>query len=433
VCLHVFIQALCARLNIYKKEFEDLRQMGYAKNKYIEDQERGYSSGSDVFICQKHFGDDDIERYIQNLGTFENECSFCNDDDKEEPSVTINSDVLLSGILACIFRSYDHPANGLAYESAEGGYQGDVYGTLELLNEIIPLDADYEVLEYLAHEIIQAEWTEGEFYGNSYSEELSYLWNNFSYLIKHKVRYLFKEIEPNQHEDGPQNESYSILESIGNSIIKLNLFVNIPEKTNLFDQDVVIYRARQHGSTEEVKSCKHIGSPPSEKASSSRFSAEGISMFYGAENEKTAIEEIINRDEPTDIISIAEFYPAAELTLIDLRNINKIGFFNFEAVDLYEPSRFLSTFVHQVSIKLDKNQNRRIEFVPSQVVTEYFRHVLPSKAGIPIKIIYKSAQNKGCDCYVIFADNEQCKDEEDVDDRTVMIFRKLEVMKVSDL
>jgi len=408
--------------------------MGYAKNKYIEDQERVYSTGSDIYFCQKHFGDNDIKRYIQKLGTFEKECSFCKDYDQEEPSVTINSDVLLDVVVACICRSYDHPANGLAYRSAEGGYRGDVYDTLELLNEIIPLDADYEVLEYLADEIIQTEWTEGEFYCNSYSEELSYLWNDFSHLIKHKVRYLFKEIAPNQHEDGYHNEPHSILESIGNSIIKLNLFVNLPEKTNLFNQDVVIYRARQHASTQEVESCKDVGSPPSEKASSNRFSAEGISMFYGAENEKTAIGEIIDREQPTDFISIAVFYPATELTLIDLRNINEIGFFNFEAIDLYEPSRFLSSFVHQVSIKIDKNQNRRIEFVPSQVVTEYFRHVLPSKAGITINgIIYKSAQNKGCDCYVIFADSEQCKDEKDIDERTVMIFRKLEVRRVSEL
>lgn len=406
--------------------------MGYAKNKYIEDQERGYSTGSDVFICDKHFGDSDIKTYIEKKGTADNICSFC--DDNEEPSVTINSDILLDGIVACINRSYDHPANGLAYETAEGGYQGDVYDTLELLNEVIPLDADYEILEYLANEIIQTEWTEAEFYGNSYSEELSYLWNNFSHLIKHKVRYLFKEIAPNQHEDGYHNEPHSILDSIGNSIIKLNLFVNLPEKTNLFNQNALIYRARQHKSAEEVKSCKDIGSPPNDKASANRFSAEGISMFYGAENERTAIEEIIDRDEPNDLISIAEFYPATELTLIDLRNINQIGFFNFDAVELYEPSRFLSSFVHQVSIKIDWSQNRRIEFVPSQVVTEYFRHVLPSKAGIEINgIIYKSAQNKGRDCYVIFADNEQCNDEKDIDEKTLMICRNINVRKVSEL
>lgn len=76
------------------------------------------------------------------------------------------------------------------------------------------------------------------------------------------------------------------LDSIGHSIIKLNLFVNIPEKTNLFNQNVLIYRARQHKPIEEVNSCDDIGSPPNDKACSNRFSAEGISMFYGAENEK---------------------------------------------------------------------------------------------------------------------------------------------------
>jgi len=409
--------------------------VGSAKNKYIEDQERGYSTGSEIFICEKHFGDPEIKRYILREGTRENKCLFCSEDQQEgETSVNINSDVLLDGIVSCISRSYDHPANGLAYESAEGGYIGNIYDTLELLSEVIPLDADYEVLEYLADEIIQTEWTEGEFYGNSYYEGLSYLWNNFSYLIKHKVRYLFKDVTPNQHEDGYHNEPHFILNTIGDLILKLHLFIGIPEKTNLFNQKIIIYRARQHRANEEVKTCKDICSPPNDKASCNRFSAEGISMFYGAENEKTAIEEIINRDESTDYISIGEFHPATALTLIDLRNIKKIGFFNFDNIDLYEPSQFLTNFVHQVSIKIDKNQNRRIEFVPSQVVTEYFRHLLPSKLDIPINgIIYKSAQNKDCDCYVIFADSERCKDEKDVDDETLLIFRKLEIRKVSEL
>lgn len=404
--------------------------MGRAKNKWIEDHERGYSTGSNIFICDQHFGDPDIKRYISREGIRERKCSFCD----EESSIKIHSDALLEVIVSCISRSYDHPANGLPYESAGGGYLGNVYDTLELLNEVIPLDADYEVLEYLSNEIIQTEWTEREFYGNSYSEELSNLWSKFSYLIKHKVRYLFKEIIPDENEDGYYKEPHSILNTIGDFIFKLRLFVNVPEKTNFFNQNKYLYRARQHNAPDEVQTCKDIGPPPYDKASSNRFSAEGISMFYGAENNETAIEEIIDRDQPAEYISIAEFYPGKQLTLVDLRNIQHIGFFNFDKIDLYEPCKFLRSFVGQVSIKVDKKQNRRIEFVPSQVVTEYFRHVLPSKAKFPIHgIVYKSAQNIGCDCYVIFADAEQCKDEKNADSETLLIFRKLEVKMVSEL
>lgn len=414
--------------------------MGRAKEKYLEDEERGFSLGDNIFVCEDHFDDSDIKSYIRTYGTNYDKCFFCDTDHFEDESFehkySIHIDTLLEGVVTCIKRSYDDPANGLAYESSEGGYIGNTYSTLELLNDIIPLNADYEVIEYIADCINQDIWTEEEFYGDKYHEELSTLWNNFSHLIKNRVRYLFNEVPHLLHEDNNYHKPLYILNTIADFIINLNLFTSIPKKTTLFNQAIVFYRARQHKYIDEIRVCKDICSPPNDKAGANRFSAEGISMFYGAENEKTALEEIINRDEPNEYITISEFYSARQLTLIDLRNNKKIGFFNFENVDLYEPSQFLVSFVHQVSKKLNPNQNKRIEFVPSQVVTEFFKHVLPSKSGKSIDgLVYKSAQNIGFDCYVIFADFEKCSDENNIDDETLLVLKKdsLRTEKVSKL
>lgn len=409
--------------------------MGRVKEKYLEDTENGFSVGSDIFICENHFGDSDIIEYINEHGVLDNECFFCGTLELEEeiPNSTykIHSDKLLKGIVSCIKRSYDDPANGLAYESAEGGYYGDTYYTYDLLNEVIPLDADEEVIQFIADSISQDLWTEAEFYGNPFHEELSYSWKKFSQLIKHQVESSSSVIFKGRYS----GKAFDILNTIIDFISDLNLFTNIPERTNLFNENIIIYRARQHKDIGEVNICKDICSPPSCYAGTNRFSAEGISMFYGAENEKTAIEEIINREKPEEYITIAEFYPSKQLKLIDLRNIKTIGFFNFENIDLYEPSQFLINFVQQVSVKIDPGQNKKIEYVPSQVVTDFFKSILPSKLGFSIDgLVYKSAQNNGSDCYVIFADNEQCEDEAGRDDCTLLIFKeKSKPQKVSEL
>ena len=143
--------------------------MGRAKEKYIEDHERGFISGNETFVCEEHFNDLDIKKFIQINGNSYEQCSFCSQNfvESQENKRTIHFDILLEGITACIKRSYDDPANGLAYETAEGGYMGQSYDTFELLNDIIGLDADYEVLKYIANQISQETWTEKEFYGST--------------------------------------------------------------------------------------------------------------------------------------------------------------------------------------------------------------------------------------------------------------------------
>ena len=215
-----------------------------------------------------------------------------------------------------------------------------------------------------------------------------------------------------------------ILKTIAEFIIELNLFTAFPENTQLYNQSDVLFRARQHSIIDEVKDFKDICSPPDQLAGANRFSAEGISMFYGAENEKTAIEEIIDRNYPNNYITVAEFISTRPLVLIDLRNKYTIGFFDFSNIHLYESSQFLMSFIHEVSKKFDSTQNKRIEFVPSQVVTEYFKHILPTKYGQQIDgLVYKSAQNNGSDCYVIFADSSKCSDEKNVRDDTLLIVK----------
>jgi len=409
--------------------------MGRAKQKYIEDDDLGFVTGRDLCVCEKHFTDKDISDYIKLNGNSISNCSFCDEKDGflegDNEYKAISWDILMHRIIPGIKHFYDDPANGLSYMSSEGGYQGATYDTLELLNEIICLEADYEVTEEIANTITGDIWTKSEFYSDNYANYLMYTWESFSKLVKYDVRYLFKEVNDNRDEFDPSYQSFKILENIGEFITKLNLLITVPCNTNFFDQEITLYRARQHKIDDEVIKCKDIGSTPGNFAGANRFSPEGISIFYGAEDELTAILEVINTEYPDEYLSIGEFYPTKELNLIDLRRIKPLGIFNVEEMELIEPSQFLSNFTIRISKKFNKDENERIEYVPTQIVTEYFRHVLPSQLKIPIHgLIYKSAQNLNKDCYAIFANENLCSDEINIHGETLLALRDKSIRRI---
>lgn len=408
--------------------------MGRAKEKHLEEQQEQFISGKNLVVCERHFDDQDILGFIRKNGDSNLECSFCEETDFDDEIGIVNKitwDDLLDRIVPCIHHFYDDPANGLMYDSSEGGYLGNTYNSLELLRDVIGIEADDEVIEEIADSISQEIWTEAEFYGDTYTGHLNYTWEVFSKLVKYEVRYVFNEIEiKSDNYDGVSQKPFLILKDIGRFISELNLVKTLPEKSNLFNQEMFLYRARQHKETDIVCTCGDIGPAPNKFAGANRFSAEGISIFYGAEDEDTAIKEVINSDKKDECISIGKFYPRQELNLIDLRQISSAGFFN-ENINLIEPSRFLKKFVENISKKIEKDGNERIEYIPSQIVTEYFRHVLPYFLGKEIHgIIYKSAQNIGKDCYAIFADRFKCKDEDNKSDDTLLILANDSIKKI---
>ena len=56
-----------------------------------------------------------------------------------------------------------------------------------------------------------------------------------------------------------------------------------------------------------------------------------------------------------------------------------------------------------------KDGREHIEYVPTQIVTEYFRHVFRTSIGEQVKgILYRSSRNGEGTCCVLFFGNENC-------------------------
>jgi DNA-directed RNA polymerase subunit RPC12/RpoP len=102
--------------------------MGYAKQKLLEAQERGWSSIGDKFVCAKCFDDYALSQLVtENAAEFK--CDYCGHRSRKKP-IAAPMDEVMEAIDEGIRSEWGHPDDeGIIYESAEGGYQGTVIDT----------------------------------------------------------------------------------------------------------------------------------------------------------------------------------------------------------------------------------------------------------------------------------------------------------------
>jgi hypothetical protein len=106
--------------------------MGYWKQKMMEEQERGWSSLGDKYVCSKCFEDYALANYVtENAKGFK--CDYCGRRSRKK-AIATPIDQVMELIDGGIRSEWAHPDDeGVPYESAEGGYQGKVLDTYDLV------------------------------------------------------------------------------------------------------------------------------------------------------------------------------------------------------------------------------------------------------------------------------------------------------------
>lgn len=261
---------------------------------------------------------------------------------------------------------------GVGWDGREGGWQGvSVIDTFSLINDELydELEMDIEQLkEDILNSLSDQEWCRLDPYGLRLFEENLSTWDRFCEQIMYETRYVFFRNEDEVYKFGSiYAQPYDILETIGEAIKDLDL-IRIEPGTYQF------YRGRTHDDPSGFTKAEDLGPPRREKAlQPNRMSPAGIPMFYGATDEQTAIEEI--RDDK-DFVTIGMFENTQKLNLIDLSS--KIPFpslFDEEKRSLRNDVIFIRQFVRDLSKPLSKDLKEHIDYVPTQIVTEYFRRV----------------------------------------------------------
>ncbi len=365
--------------------------------------EQGYDSDLGSFICPDCINEGGIKAFIIENCTIEiTTCSYCNNINVK----TCKMGWLVGYIHECITKEWSDPANVLPYESAEGGYQGEVLDTQDLLWQLGVDVSDESIIDDIANSIVQSHWSKTSYFSLAPDQTLSYGWKSFCQFVISKSRYFFlsasnESYDVNQHDEMNPIE---ILDSVASIIKNLNMFKELPTSKE-------IKRVRIVDDYKEATSASDLGSPPVDFCKmANRMSPAGIPMFYGAFNLETSIKETYEPDPAsTKKAVVGNFYPCRTLQLIDLSLEFKVpSLFDKEQAFRFE-KKFLYDFIKDFTKPIERADSAHIDYVPTQIVTEYFRHILSKANSRKIDgVIYPSSKNKNHKAVVIFADNDQC-------------------------
>ena len=129
-------------------------------------------------------------------------------------------------------------------------------------------------------------------------------------------------------------------------------------------------------------------------------------MFYGGDDEETALRETFSCPGYYAVGRFETLRPAVLLDLTAIRPIPSL----FEPIpDSSEESprrvlKFLRHVAEQVSIPIERDGKEHVEYVPTQVVTEFVRDQLTWDNSQVDGIKYFSSVHKGHASYVLFGD-----------------------------
>jgi hypothetical protein len=330
----------------------------------------------------------------------------------------------------------EDPANSVGYETAEGGYQLATTDTWDLLDELgLGHDLSAPGLHAdLTNALGMSEWVHRGPYSLTEEQARRTGWDEFSDLVKHRVRYLMFSPKSKPTAEGikvtdpddigmlettsaeiellPKDEvtdPSDMLDELGALFKKYDLFYTIPAGT-------LLYRVRIHSPEQRPdNTVAALGPPRAEHARfSNRMSPAGVPMFYAAFDEATAIAETsVRHDGKPAERTMATFRVVKESIVLDLVDLPAVpSIFDSDEANWDRPAlSFLTEFVEDLTRPIEKDGREHVDYVPSQIVTEYVRYRLSAKVGHALfGIRYRSARHaEGIGC-VLFLGGEDLDD-----------------------
>ena len=395
--------------------------MGYWKERELEQAQLAYTFHDVHWVCPDCVSDEVLRRLLSDESE-EEPCSYCGRA-RGAPFET------LLGILSdAIQWEYTDPANELPYESREGGYQGTVRDGAEIIAELDYWTDNDKLLNDAADAFGGSAWCERDYFSLNKYDSLRLGWKTFVDQVKHHTRYLFlQELGDNKR---PQDEEIApgrMLDALGDLFREFELWTLLPANTE-------VIRARVHDRTAVLTTVDDLGPPPEDKATMpNRMSPAGIPMFYGAFDARTAIAETFDDSrENGKVVTLATFVANRELLMLDLTELPPTpSIFDADSRHRRYPIRFLKDFERDLTRPIARDETAHVEYVPTQVVTEFVRHRLHiADAESPAGVIYKSSQPSGRQAVVFFGGPWLCGPREDRqpwEDEPVLMLRDCEV------
>jgi HEPN/RES N-terminal domain 1/RES domain len=353
-------------------------------------------------VCKIHFDDDCLQNYIIENGRVY-ECDICGN---LENCIGIYE--ISEHIEECLKYEYDDPyLLGAHFDKEDNKYLFvNELSTDDILQDELRLE-NVVLYEAICQNIDNMNWAKRNIFGPTMHEFIKGGWDKFKEVVKYKIRFVFFDKinqENFENVDFEAMNPYHVLSEVGKTIEKLNLI------STFIPHELKIFRGRQHDEKLKITNAKDLGAPPSKIAKANRMSPVGISMFYGAFDEYTCFQEIINTSWKNSLITFGIFSNSKELNLIDFTTIESVpSLFDIVNRDKRDLVKFIKDFVEDLSIPVKSDDSDHIEYIPTQIVAEYLKILFHNDKRID-GIIYNSVKSNAGKCVALFIGNNDCGD-----------------------
>lgn len=361
-----------------------------------------YSLRTRKTLCPAHVADAVLRARILADAT-EPTCSYCVGAGSSE-RVAVRLDVFMNAFMAGVYLHYQPHRSGTDLEHAADSE--DV--ACEILR--IAGISDSAVVEDIVSALrVTPHWLPRDRTHGSHVEQLTHSWETFKHLVKHEMRFFFAKKTTGAGEPGDMTAE-QLLQAVS------DVGQNTPEVWPVRCPSP-IFRARMAASQTQAAQwlrASDLGSPPPARAAANRMSPAGISIFYGATDRTTAIAEA-GSHSPHRFVVTGEFTPTRETRLIDLTNLPDLpSCFDAARHREYFGLHFLQRFVHDVTLPVELDGREHIDYVPTQVFTEYLRYAFPTEVD---GLMFPSTQGPGHNI-VMFFGPDRCSDKGAETERT---------------
>ena len=257
----------------------------------------------------------------------------------------------------------------------EGVWFEDPVNTCEALMSL-PLKCHTGLFQDIANSFHNDEWIacDGSWLKEHEGERMTYIWDHFAEVAKHETRYFLGHnnvVVRDMWGDYPHPVSF--LDAIGKVAIDLGLI-------SMLDPDCTLYRARYAQRGQEFQTLDELGPPPKGTASAGRMNPAGISYLYLAKERRTALGEVLSR--PPYRASVGKFRLKRSTVVLDLTIVPEPpSVFDIDNYEGRQLTLFLREFVQRIARPVEKDGREHVEYVPSQVVSEFFSQVFSIRVG----------------------------------------------------
>jgi hypothetical protein len=263
--------------------------MGYWKNAMAEAESRGFWS-SDAVLCAAHARGDLLEFLSPNRNTEGAGCAVCRE--PGDPVVQLNEllDLILGVLRAHWLRADDHLFHDS--ESDSGWALVDPSGAEDLVWEIVGGDVDDDLCDFLSEpgRLGEDQWFHPSRLWLEGAELIAYSWEEFhKWAIGQPPGFDLVAASVAPGLVGVSNES-------ADGVHPTHMLGRLAELIDSHTGLTTIEHRTWHRAVVlrvgEVPSAGRLGSAPSHLAAANRMSPKHVSMFYGADDARTAVEEI---------------------------------------------------------------------------------------------------------------------------------------------